>query len=325
MSAKGKFVYNQIETKSEDTHVVCCLSDGRLATGHCDSTCKIWSPVGRESTSLQCTLRLPLEGDVSSICQSPIHDHLLALSVSSSISCYDLRNLSSPFQIFSHNVEEINQIRFHTCQPYMCACDDAGEIKVISTKEWKVLETLTGCHSNLCTCVSFLPLKPWEIVSGSMDCKLVRWNWSKATPLVEVMVHENMPSGSTLVNPPMVYSLDTWADIECVACGLGNGVVAVYDIKDGGIKLKCLSTLHCSMVVCVCCIEKLETINKHYVVSGGNDGKIVLSMVTENLKELKLIYVIQHCSKINCISVDSENIFVADQTPLITVYKIKFE
>ena len=310
-------VYRRIETNSDDNLSLCCLFDGRLVTGHGSSSCKVWSP---ESDSLLHTLSVPVLGDVMSVCQSPIHHHLLAISVSSSVLCYDLRNVSTPTQVFSHNSEEINQIRFHPHLPYtICACDDAGEVKVLSTEDCKLLETLTGCHSNLCTCASFLPQNPSDVVSGSMDCKLVRWNWNKATPLVEVMVHsENM-----LVNPPMVYTLDTWEDNQCIACGLGNGVVSVYEVKDGGMKLMCMSTPHSSMVVCVCCIKGEETIrNTYYVVSGGNDGKIVLSKVAEGFKELISVYVIQHYYKINWISVNERNIFTADQTAFVTVYQI---
>ena len=320
MTTTGATNICQIETNSEDTLSLHCLFDGRLVTGHSSSTYRVWSQK-RESVSLLHSVCVPVAGDILSICQSPSHHQVLAVCVASSILCYDLRNLSSPTQIFSHNTEEINQIRFHPTLPYICACDDSGEIKVVSYEECKLLQTLTGCHSNLCICASFLPQTPLDIVSGSMDCKLVRWKWSKATPLVEVIVRgENM-----FVNPPMVYSLDTWEDNQHIACGLGNGVVSVYEVKNEGMKLKCVSTLHFSMVVSLCCVKREETMKKiYYVISGGNDGNIILSVVAESFKALKSVQVIQHSSKINWITVSTENVFVADQTPIVTIYKIVF-
>ena len=301
----------RVKTRSEDTLHVRTLNDGRFVTGHSGSF-KLWSTVD----CLLHSVNLPGGGDVGCICPSTGDDNVLAVSVSSSILCYDLRNLGSPFRVLSHNTEEINQIAFHPSQSYLCSCDDAGDIKIISTHSYDVVGTLTGCHSNLCTCATFLPQAPLKVVSGGMDCKVVTWDWSRSKPLMEVSTVSGPQNG---VNPPMVYSLDTWSQNEYVVCGLGNGVVSVYQVKDREIKLKCMSNVHTTMVVCVCCIDT----GKGFVVSGGNDSRIAISVVDSD-HGLRLVTNVRHCSKINWISVDlAGNIFVADQTHFVTVYRIR--
>lgn len=321
---------HRLKTGFEDTQCVCFLSDGRLVSGH-QSTFKLWSNIYCEEISLIQTVTLPTAGDISCICQNPRDKQKLAVSVSSSVVYYDIRALSSPVQVYSYNNDDINEVSFHPSGPYICACDDAGEVKVINTETSKLFKTLCGSHSNLCTCARFLPRKPWGIVSGGMDCKVVKWDFSIPRPIAEVSTQTKigeLNSENMFVNPPMVYSLDSWTSNYYVACGLGNGMIAVYEIRDKEINLKCTSIPHSAMVVSVCCIEQHNNGKEsYYVVSGANDSKIVLSEVAEmdgtyNLY-IKLVSEIKHSSKINCISVDhAGNVAVADQTNFVTVYRL---
>jgi hypothetical protein len=119
----------------------------------------------------------------------------------------------------------------------------------------------------------------------------------------------------------MVYSLDTWKTNQCVACGLGNGEVLVYEFQEKEMTLKSALALHSSMVVCVCCIERVE--RRYFVISGANDGKIAVSIMTD--QGLTLLSEKQHPSKINWITVDvAGNIIVADQTPFVSIYGAHF-
>ena len=280
-------------------------------TGHTD-TVKLWSI----DNVLLHAVDLPVRGDVGCLCPSPKDDRLLAVAAGTSVIFYDLRNLSSALQVLSYSSDDINQINFHSSKPYICVCDDSGEIKVVSTLTYGLEGTLSGGHSNLCTCASFLPKMPQHIVSGGMDCKVVRWDWCKNMPLVEVVT---LTDSSTAINPPMVYTLDVWEQNECVACGQGNGVVSVYELQGEGMKLKCTSSLHSSLVACVCCVDN----EKSHVVSGGNDGKIAMSLLNGD-HELVLASHVQHSSKINWISTDiAGNILVADQTNFVTLYKTR--
>ena len=341
-SVSGLHALRQINTDSEDTLCVSCLSDGRIISGH-ESAFKVWSSISdggfRDGNSLLHTVALPLAGDVTCICQSPRHQQQLAVSVSSSVVCYDLQNLSTPVQVYSYNSDEINQICFHHSGPYVCACDDSGDVKIINTDTSTLFKTLSGRHSNLCMSAKFLPRKPWEVVSGGMDCKVVRWDFSRPRPIVELSTQsasEEVQSENMLVNPPMVHSIDTWTSNHCIACGLGNGIVAVYELRGKEITLKCKSTAHSAMVVCVRCFEQVENGEKcYYIVSGANDCKVVLLRMTDKeesatyqktahgLGHLQPVTEIQHSSKINWICTDSMvNVYVADQTPFVSIYKL---
>lgn len=331
---------SKIKTDSEDTLCVTCLYDGRVISGH-ESVFKVWSAMDDGNTFLH-TVASSTAGEITCICQNPRDHYQLAVSVSSSVACYDTRNFSKPAQVYSYNSDEINEICYHPTGAYISACDDAGEVKIVSTDTCRLFKTLSGCHSNLCTCAKFLPRKPWEVVSGGMDCKVVRWDFSRPRPVAEVSTQsatEEVRSENMLVNPPMVHSLDTWTSNHCIACGLGNGVVAVYETRGKEITPKCMSSVHSAMVACVCCIERVENgEKKYYVVSGGNDCKIVLSQLVEkeektmsakkrnfqSAKSLQSVAEKQHCSKVNWMCVDStgNNIYVVDQTRATTVYNL---
>lgn len=327
-------VLRRTETGSEDTFSVCCCSDGRLISGH-NSVVKMWSASG---DTLLHTIATATSGDITCICQAPFDEHQFAVSVSTTVLLYDNRNLAAPVEQYQYNEEEINEISLHQ-KGYISACDDAGEIKIIDTENHRLFKTLSGPHSNICATAKFLPKRPWELVSGGMDCKVVRWDFSRPRPIAEITAHSDSEQlGGMMVNPPMVHNLDTWTTNHCIVCGLGNGEVVVYDVRDKGIELKCSSPLHSAMIARVCCVEKVEgEIKRYYVVSGGNDCKIVISEMIQ--KEplpsrskkgrptpavLKTIAEIQHCSKVNWLSVNSlgTEVSVADQTPFVSVYKL---
>ena len=333
----GRRLFCRINTNLEDTSCVCCLSDGRLLSGH-ESTFKLWSSVRVSNPLLLRAVDVHAVGGITNICQSPKDQHQVAVAVSSSVMCYDLRNLSAPFQMYSYNREEINEVCFHTTQPYICACDDSGEIKIIDIETSRLFRTLTGYHSNLCTCAKFVNQTLPVVLSGGMDCKVIMWDFINARPITEVSaqsISTKVQSGKTFINPPMVHCLDTWTSIQCVACGLGNGMVAVYEIGDKEMTLQCSLVPHSSMVVCVCCIERLENgAKRYYIVSGGNDCRLVVMQMVEEkqhqgaaypaaVMQLKVVEEVQHASKINWISVDIiGSVTVADQTSFLSIYKI---
>lgn len=306
------------EHNSEETTYVCCLCDDRVvsATG---SRLNIWTAENHKS--LLGTVDLPSAGEISCVRQSTIDNDLLAVSVSSSIMLYDLRNLKEPKGILQENTAEINDIGFHHTLRYVYACDDAGKIVVYSINDQKPSKTLSG-HANLCTCAKFLPHEPWDLISGGMDCRIIRWNWihSRAVAESSALDSEHNSSQNMFVNPPMVYCMDIWEDLKCIACGLGNGIIAVYDVKEKSMEFKCSSVLHSTMVVCICCC-KMPDDHEYCLVSGGNNGVIVVSGFTS--KELRRIRVIEHGSKINWICVDAGHIFVADQTSFVTKYYLQ--
>ena len=334
---------SRLHTKEENTYCLCGRKGSKenLLTGH-DSIFKIWSIQER---SLIQSVVTPVKGDVTCICPSPANVNHFAVSVDTTVVYYDQRTLSKPLFQFQFNAEEINTIDIHNKGSFLCACDDAGEIKVIDIDNGKLFKTLSRTHSNICSAVKFNPRKPWEILSGGLDCKIVRWDFSRGRPLFEVSTQStNEDSGSYMVNPPMVHSIDAMGSNFSVACGLGDGRVAVYSLKGKGIEPVCLSRLHSTAVSQVCCVPLGE--GKQVIVSGGNDGRVLVSELKEEIVhsgrsakktdrtkaalELKVVSEINHLSKVNWLDIQPHqesvssgySISVADQTQFVSFYHV---
>ena len=344
----------KLHTKTSDTLCVCTTKDDRLLlTGHDASTWKIWS--ANDWSLLHSIQTSVLGGAVNSVCSSPSNEHQFAVSVEESVLLYDHRELAKPVHTFHFNQDEVNQIDIHPKGNFLCSCDDAGEIKVVDIENGKLFKTLFNQHDNICSTVKFHPCKPWEVVSGGLDCNLVRWDFSRGRPLCTVSVideEQRKQCGTYTVNPPMVHSLDVVGRNSSVVCGLGNGSVAVYGLQGKSLVPKCSISLHSASVAHVCCSQMTwgGTEGKPLVISGGNDEKIVVSELREEqgqeqpsghgaarrgkrqvfLKtQLKVLLQIDHRSKVNWIaSLDAQEdrlcrIYVADQTQCVSVYEVK--
>lgn len=328
---EGKAI-SLLDTRVEDTFCLCSTKDNNLLSGH-DSLLKLWSP---KDGSLINEISTPVRGDVTCIVQS---EKTLAASVDNAVLFYDWRDLENPLHQFSFNREEINEICIHQNGNYLCAGDDSGDIKVIDVENAKVFKTLSRCHTNICSTVKFNPRKPWELVSGGLDCKVVRWDFSRGRPISEVTIQAGASqAGGYMVNPPMVHRIDVLRNYSIV-CGLGNGSVAVYGLHGKGLQEKSCTSLHSAGVAHVCCAELTD--DKTLVMSGGNDGKIFISeLQREHLAsamekcKLKSVSRINHRSKVNWLAFQgnasgiSESVshcgrlFVADQTQFISVYDV---
>jgi WD40 repeat protein len=90
---------------------------------------------------------------------------------------------ASPLHTYSFNSEEINQVAVNHKGTFLAAADDSGEIKVINLQNHKLFKTLQGVHSNICSSAVFHPRRPWEVVSGGLDSKIVKWDFSRGRPL----------------------------------------------------------------------------------------------------------------------------------------------
>ena len=328
-----------LDTRVEDTYCLCSTKDLTLLSGH-DSLVKLWSP---KDGSLINHISTPVHGDVTCLVQAP---QSFAISVDSTVLFYDWRKLEKPLHQFSFNREEVNEIDIHQNGNFCCACDDSGEVKVIDVENAKVFKTLSRCHTNICTTVKFHPRKPWELISGGLDCKIVRWDFSRGRPLSEVTVPVGgSQTGSYMVNPPMVHCIDRLRSFSIV-CGLGNGSVAVYGLNGKGLQEKTSTALHSASVARVCCAELPGSDDKTFVASGGNDGRIFISELkqehsasadkaTDKYKtELKVVSRINHRSKVNWLTFQGSapgssevlpecgRLFVADQTKFISVYNV---
>ncbi|MCO5571129.1 hypothetical protein L7F22_024861 [Adiantum nelumboides] len=122
---------------------------------------------------------------VSSVCFTPARCDIFYASAGASVYCIDTRlgaGNGAPTK-FDYNIEEINQVALNQKASYLAAADDSGEIKVIDLENCKLHKTLRGVHTNICSTVQFHPHRPWELISGGLDSKIVKWDFGKGRAL----------------------------------------------------------------------------------------------------------------------------------------------
>jgi WD40 repeat protein len=84
---------------------------------------------------------------------------------------------------FAFNRDEINDLALSYNGSYLAAADDSGELKIIDLRTQELHKTLRSVHDNICAAVAYRPHHPWEVLSGGLDSKLVRWNLATGRPL----------------------------------------------------------------------------------------------------------------------------------------------
>lgn len=314
--------------------------EGILASGGEEELC-VWSKDGTTQTKLSHTA-VDESREINSVCFCLKNPERLYASCGNRIFGYDLRNHSSTVCEFEFNEEEINQVATHEKGGYLAACDDSGEIKVIDVQSGRLFKTLKNKHDNICSTVQFRPSRPWEIVSGGMDFRVVSWDFSSGRALQELNVQElggDSQEGAYLVNPPFVHSIHIAGNGRMFATGLGNGNIKLFRFegKKKFAQDDCLKR-HTSGVSQVH-FPKFQANNM--LASGGNDCRIILwklnhgscngtaasvekSQETEAANTICVAHEVEHGSKPNWVTSSSltQNIFVCDQTNEISVYTV---
>lgn len=361
----------KIDTGEEENTCLCFSKNESLLTGH-ESKFKVWTCVcDKYEWTLAHVVDVPEKGCVTCILQYPSTEEKYAVSFNNCVAIYNLFSGPQLLHVFHFNADEINQIDINPRASFICACDDSGDIKVIDIENLCLYRTLSRQHDNICSTVKFNARKPWEIFSGGLDCQLIRWDFSRGRPLFvvdvqmsgrgdEVKDNAKPTIESYMVNPPMVHSVDVFSSIRSLVCGLGDGSVSVYStLTPKKLEVIYSAPLHSASVACVCCVETAEQESRHFIISGGNDGKICICRFQyekqpvqgkvhkkhhnkehQALGELDLVATIKHGSKINWIGVHSKSdkllkptatstsshtlvIIAADLTSQLTVYEVK--
>ena len=108
---------------------------------------------------------------------------------------------------------------------------------------------IATAHDPLATCVRFRGHKPWELVTGGVDCRVARWDFSKGRSLgswnmsLEGEGEMGKGGGQQMWNPPMVHGVAVprgkgksgeQGVKGAVAVARGDGVVSVLDVDGGG-------------------------------------------------------------------------------------------
>lgn len=335
-------LHHSWKTGREEVLSLCVSREQNILTGH-ESSMLVWSlDTNCQNASLKESLEPPVKGGVTCICQFP-HETALALSVDQSIVLYQyaivnglMTSLSLKEQ-FCFNSEEINQIDIHPKGTFLCACDDNGQITVVDIANKKILCTLSRYHESICSTVKFSIRKPWELVSGGLDCTIGRWDFSRGRLLAKLSTNDNATSDSFMVNPPMVHSLDVFHAHHSIVCGLGDGSLVVYSLNSPkGLDLACQAHAHRSSIACVCCAvikNKSDSATTDFVVSAGNDKMLCVHKLVyktgpngATIRDLLLVGRICDIHKVNEIGIscgDSLLIFTADVTGSVSIYSFK--
>uniref|UniRef100_A0A7N0RDE7 Transducin/WD40 repeat-like superfamily protein n=1 Tax=Kalanchoe fedtschenkoi TaxID=63787 RepID=A0A7N0RDE7_KALFE len=173
------------------------------------------------------------ENPISSLCFKPGME----------IKSFDISMLTSwkAVKTFACNAEEINQVACNSKASFLGATDDGGEVKIVDIRQNSIFKTLRNVHTSICSTVQFIPWRPYEVITGGLDSKLVLWDFSKGRPLKVVdygmsQVGNSNAPGQCL-NPAFVHSvavpevdmLDKTGKM-CVV-GRGDGVVDVMAIE----------------------------------------------------------------------------------------------
>jgi len=264
---------------------------------------------------------------------------------------FDLRKPEVIFRTFekefAYNKEDINSIAVSS--RFLTACDDSGEVQVVDLHSNTLFKTLRK-HSNICSSICFRSeRRPCEVISGGLDSLLIHWDFSSGRPLHShnLAIASSSPQ---VFNPPFVHSVDMSANGNVVAGGLGDNNILIYDLVNRS-PAALLEDGHSNSVSQA---RFAAFAPFTHLVSGGNDKFILIWNIRQALGEIQnktkkkkcanrqkvksnieaskpkqyfLEQRINHGSKVNWLCTAAEgsslgNLFVADQTSIITAYHI---
>jgi len=190
----------------------------------------------------------------------------------------------------------------------IATADDAGIVKIIDLQSHRVYKHFRTRHDNIAMCVTFRHKRPWEVLSGGMDSRLIRWDYSRGASIETFDMSDVSMGSQQMINPPFVNSIDISNDGKIIAAGLGSGNIQILiakstaganenkkkNVNSGGRRNKKVTSewqrirmydAHVSPVVCIefakFCPNSMKlvansSISSSPLISGANDGTIIL-------------------------------------------------
>lgn len=168
------------------------------------------------------------------------NEDIIYVSSASEVKAFDVHLATSwkPLESYNYNKEEINQLSCNSRSCFLAAADDGGHVKIIDIRNQCLYKTLRSGHTSICSSVQFLPWRPWEVITGGLDSKLVMWDFSKGRAFKTMdFGSRGLNSGGQCLNPAFVHAIAV-PEVEMVdklgkvcAVARGDGVVEVIDTE----------------------------------------------------------------------------------------------
>ncbi|KAK9093009.1 hypothetical protein Syun_027920 [Stephania yunnanensis] len=113
--------------------------------------------------------------------------------------------------------------------------------EIIDIQQQCLYKTLRIGHTSICSSVQFVPWRPWEVITGGLDSKLILWDFSRGRPckvmdfgLSEV---DSQSNAGQCFNPAFVHALAVpevdMLDNSGKVCSVarGDGIVDVINVE----------------------------------------------------------------------------------------------
>ena len=218
--------------------------------------------------------------------------------------------------------DEINEIVF-VSKDEVATVDDTGASHLFSVSDGRHRSAEHASpHKAMCTTVDSLGPKQMHYVTGGMDCCIKIWSTSRAKVVHSFdMVHEHTQgtddASMPAINPPYVNKVlgDTLNGLQIIAA-LNNGHVFIAKKQGPGRHATWRSSMIAGNGSSITAMCKLDQ-DIAYVITATLCGMLNLW----SLSDMSLLQTTPLGSKINALSADSCNIYVADVLGRLTVFR----
>ena len=274
---------------------------------------------------------------------------LLLASDATKLHVFDLAGGSGgkPTSTYKFSKDSINTLDTNASGTLVATGDDTGDIKLIDLRCPNApsaaaaavtlrLNTTLRRHTNVCFTVRFNPLNEHELISGSYDCSVLKWDvrtssssYAQKIDIADVLARHSSPNDE-------LYSTMTPAFVHCtqiatgcrphqplLLCGVETGMCLAFDLATFAyVSHRQLETLNCALTQ----IE--PTPDPEVFATGGNGGHIRLMRIDDDPTATTMATkddvaaTVAHGAKLNCMRrLGAASLLVADTSNRLTLYE----